>query len=156
MKEGFSDILYLLAMVAFFIFSAVMKSRKAKKNLPPQPKADDYDPWESEQEEDTSTVFEDVFKTQEDLTTETLAAQEAAERSRDLVKEQEWIAKQAIVAKQTARKFEDIQKTKIYKESQFKYSKVDSTNDSGSFWDEEEFDLKRAIVFSEILKRPEL
>jgi len=63
MKEGVGDILYLLAMAGFFIFSSIMKSRKAKKNLPPQPAPKEFDPWEDEEEESLPN-FEEIFKTE--------------------------------------------------------------------------------------------
>ncbi len=141
MKEGFSDILYLLAMVAFFIFSAVMKSRKAKKNLPPQPKVGENDPWEYEQE-DALPDFEDVFHT--------------TESNPDIVKEEEKIVKKVSIAKQFKESYENTHRIGKAKMNQSKSSSAYDLVDTGSFWDEEEFDLKKAIIFSEILKRPEL
>ena len=141
MKEGFSDILYLLAMVAFFIFSAVMKSRKAKKNLPPQPKVGENDPWEYEQE-DALPDFEDVFHTIESNT--------------DIIKEEEKRVEKVFIAEQPARSYESIHEVRRDREKKSTHSNEYDIPDAESFWDEEEFDLKRAIVFSEILKRPEM
>jgi hypothetical protein len=53
--------------------------------------------------------------------------------------------------------YKKLQKKKhSFKDGDFEYSEVDGTHDTDSYWDYEEFDLKKAVVFSEILKRPEL
>jgi len=134
MKEGLGDILYFLAMIAFFVISAIAKSKKGKKNVvtPPQPSGSTDGgsefPW-----------FDDVFKDEEES-----PAIEEVESA---------IAYERIpVSEET----EIVQKDVRKKREAFKYSEVEGSEFEGSFWDDEEFDLKRAIVFSEILKRPEL
>ncbi len=156
MKDGLGDILYLVAMAALFIFSSIMKSRKAKKNLPPQPVPEKFDPWEDE-EEDTTPTFEDIFRTQPTTNIpEPAPVPVVAEGRRDIVKEREMITKQMFSTQQPAAMGPDSEKKQMFKEDSFEYSEVDGTHDTDSYWDHEEFDLKKAVVFSEILKRPEL
>ena len=154
MKDGLSDILYLVAMAAFFIFSSIMKSRKAKKNLPPQPAPEKFDPWEDE-EEDTTPTFEDIFRTQSTTKVPEPVPVVAESRS-DIVKEREKITRHMFSMQQPEAMGPDNQKKLKIREDTFEYSKVDDTHEVDSFWDYEEFDLKKAVIFSEILKRPVL
>ncbi len=156
MKDGLGDILYLVAMAALFIFSSIMKSRKAKKNLPPQPAPEKFDPWEDE-EEDTTPTFEDIFRTQPTTNIpEPTPAPVVAKSRTDLVKEREEITRQMFAAQQPVASDQRKQPADVAVGSGFEYSEVDGTHDTDSYWDYEEFDLKKAVVFSEILKRPEL
>ena len=156
MKEGYGDILYLLALVAFFVFSSIMKSRKAKKNMPAQPAQGEHNSWETEQE-DSSSDYNDIFETQQSTTiTEMAAAPVVAETRSDIVREREKITKQMFGVQQPVATNPDNKNMNPLKESDFAYSEVDGTHDADSYWDNEEFDLKKAIVFSEILRRPEL
>ncbi|GEM_PF-5894330 len=156
MKEGFGDILYLVAMVGFFIFSAIMKSRKAKKNLPPQPAPKEVDPWENEEEE-SSPNFEDIFRTVPTTKVlEPVATPVVAEGRSDIVKERERITEQLFSQQQTMRSVSRSQKVDMPMGSTIEFTEIDETHDSISFWENEEFDLKKAVVFSEILKRPEI
>jgi len=155
MKDGLGDILYLVAMAALFIFSSIMKARKAKKNPPPQPAPDQSAPW-ADEEEETLPKFEDIFRTQPvTKVPEPAPAPVAADVRSDIVMERERITEQMFSTQQPAAMGPDNKNKQILKE-EFEYSEVDGTHDSESYWDYEEFDLKRAIVFSEILKRPEL
>ena len=156
MKDGLGDILYLVAMAALFIFSSIMKARKAKKNPPPQPAPDQSDPW-ADEEEETLPKFEDIFRTQPvTKVPEPAPAPVAADVRSDIVMERAKITEQMFAAQQPTVAAATGQPAEVAMESDFEYSEVDGTHDSESYWDYEEFDLKRAVVFSEILKRPEL
>ena len=156
MKDGLGDIMYLVAMAALFIFTSIMKSRKAKENLPSQPAPERSDPWEDEEEEPLPN-FEDIFRTQPvTKVPEPAPAPVVAESRTDLVKEREEITRQMFAAQQPTVSDQRTQSADVVVGSDFEYSEVDGTHDTDSYWDYEEFDLKKAVVFSEILKRPEL
>ncbi len=141
MKDGFGDILYLLAMVAFFVFSAVMKSRKAKKKLLSQPEPVSQDSYGHERE-DALEDFDDFFNT--------------TENNIGAVKEEEKRVEKVFVTEPPTRRFDSIYKTRIDRKIEPAFSSDYDIHETVSFWDEEEFDLKKAVIFSEILKRPEL
>ncbi len=141
MKEGLGDILYFLAMIAFFVISAISKSKKAKKKVVPPPKPFDHPampkkgagnsgfPWLDE-------IFEEES---EDIVTET-------------VQEPEPVNEEVIIEVENDQKAKNI----IKKQKQpFDHYDVKDSDQEGSYWDEEEFDLRKAVIFSEILKRPE-
>ena len=156
MKEGLGDILYLVAMAAFFIFSSIIKARKAKRNLPHQPSPEKFDPWEDE-EVVTAPTFEDIFRTQPTTKVpEPAPASVAAEQRRNIVRERESITLQMFDMQTPEAMGPEKKKKHSFKDGDFEYSEVDGTHDTDSYWDYEEFDLKKAVVFSEILKRPEL
>ncbi len=139
MKEGLGDILYFLAMIAFFVISAIVKSKKAKKNaVPPS------EPSGQSEEGHRSSGFpwlDDVFRDEE----EELSAEEEVKPAPVF---------EGLASRRDATL--NIQKKEPVKREMFKYSEVEGSEFGGSYWDEEEFDLERAIIFSEILKRPEL
>ena len=139
MDERLGDILYLLALAAFFIFSSIMKAKKAKKSTLPQPEpADDKEPYEYEQPE-FPTNFDDFMDAFDDNVKEApetkVKKPSTSQRIKTDYPEQSRIAKPkpALIIEE-----------------------YEHSESSESFWDEEEFDLKKAIIFSEILKRPEL
>ena len=146
MKEGLGDILYFLAMIAFFVISSIAKSKKAKKKgVPPVEPVNYPDENEESSERPDLQWLNDVFKEEEEITpapeqvtpTPPPAYENLSTAQNNIVKE----AKSSKVSK---------------KRELFKYSEVEGSESDGSYWNDEEFDLKRAIIFSEILKRPEL
>ena len=155
MKENLGDILYFLAMIAFFVISAIAKSKKAKKKVVPPPKPVEKPeknvgdggssgfPWLDEifKEEEQEVVEEQV----PDTGTETEAVKEVPVDDRIEIK----VMKEELVDDRI--EIDEV----VFEHENFIYSTVES-EDGGSYWDEEEFDLRRAVIFSEILKRPEL
>jgi hypothetical protein len=133
MKTNWGDILYLLAMLAFFIISSIVKSKK-KNAAPPVPEPEeDYFP-DTPSADPFAGIFDDDEEYEqppEPVRVETKPVVNTPPPSP--VKE-----KVGIIT--------DNSGSFVYNED----------HESGSFWDEEEFDLRRAVVFSEILKRPEI
>jgi hypothetical protein len=142
MKEGLGDILYFLAMIAFFVISSIAKSKKAKKKVVPPPQQEGF-PDENEPANSSNFPWLDDFFQDEE---EEIPAQ-ATESGYETVYETP-ITKQGPVLEEES--------NITPKRELFKYSEVENSEHEDSYWDEEEFDLRRAIVFSEILKRPEL
>jgi len=136
MDERIGDILYLLALVAFFVFSSIMKSKKHKKNIP-QPEPASEESHENEQEE-FPTNFDDFPDHFDD----------------NIIKEEVEIkVERPSTFQKTKTDFRKPAQPKKSEPAVITESKDESTE---SFWDEEEFDLRKAVIFSEILKRPEL
>ena len=144
MKEGLGDILYFLAMIAFFVISSIAKSKKAKKQAVPPSEPTGY-PEDTETSGEDSSGFpwlDDIFQDEEE-------EPPVAETMPETMPGYENMAVEPKPAYT-----EETANTK--KREAFVYSEIDDSDGTGSFWDEEEFDLRKAIVFSEILKRPEL
>ena len=143
MKEGLGDILYFLAMIAFFVISSIAKSKKAKKNAAPAPEAEpeNYpDGTEATDEDHRFPWLDDIFNDEEEK--ETLQEETPTPPVFESLSEKHY---------QSTKKENTPKKREI-----FQYSEVEDSGSAGSYWDEEEFDLRRAVIFSEILKRPEL
>jgi hypothetical protein len=138
--EGIGDILYLLAMLAFFVFSAVMKSRK-KKQAPSAYPTDEYTE-KPNQEDDVLQELRDLFQPKSPT-----PAPSVREIPVQPVRQE---AKTTIPSPSLKRTL----KTIIPTEKRNVTIQIEEKED-GSYWDQEEFDLQKAIVFSEILKRPD-
>lgn len=145
MKEGLGDILYFLAMIAFFVISAIAKSKKAKKKVVPPSKPFDHPAMPKKGAGNSGFPWlDEIFKEEsEDVVTETVQEPEP---------EPELVAEEVVIEVETDRKV----KNNIKKQKQpFDHYDVKDSDQEGSYWDEEEFDLRKAVIFSEILKRPE-
>ncbi|NPA36683.1 MAG: hypothetical protein GXO47_07520 [Chlorobi bacterium] len=136
MKSSWGDIVYLLVMVVFFIISSIAKARK--KNATPVP--------HPETEEDmfpdgaSPDPFAGIFDEDEQVHD---------------TKEPVFVPRAESIPVEKSKPVSSSQET-AYSQEKEKIFSYDDSEEHGSFWDNEEFDLRRAVVFSEILKRPEI
>ena len=143
MKEGLGDILYFLAMIAFFVISAISKSKKAKKKVVPASKPFDHPVMPKKSEGSSGFPWLDEIFEEDEANVE----QETVQGT-----EPEPVAVEVIREVETNGEVKD----NIKKQEQpFDYYDVKGSDQEGSYWNEEEFDLRKAVIFSEILKRPE-
>ncbi len=142
MKEGLGDILYFLAMIAFFVISAIAKSKKEKKKVVPPSVPAGYPDESSEQSE--FPWLDEAFEENE----EPLMTEEPVPEPKPVPDFRRASADRMAAS--------NIQMKAPREHKIFIYSEVEGSESDGSYWDEEEFDLKKAMIFSEILKRPDL
>jgi hypothetical protein len=152
--DSIGDILYILVMVGALIFSVIKKSRDAARNreVMPESEAEDY-PQEAfppfsewlDDEVITKPTREFQYEPEiEPMQAERLQHQKLQYKKPDY---------QSIRKSDSLKRPERI--TRITRKPVHKSlaDEADSYNDS-SVWDGESFDLKRAIIYSEIIKRP--
>jgi hypothetical protein len=154
MGDSLGDILYILVMIGALIFSVIKKSRNAGRNgeVVPEHEVEDYS-------DDTLPPFREWFDDEaikkppreyqnepeiEPMQAEKLQHQKLQYKKPDY---------QSIKKSDSLRRPERI--TRITRKPVHK-SLAEETDsyDKDSVWDAENFDLKQAIIYSEIIKRP--
>lgn len=131
--DDFGDILYVLAMVAALIFSAFKKSKQAKRR-PPMPEQNSPSPYNPmDEEEPVMDELRDLFMPK------TPKVEPAPKVSKPV---QQAPAKPASNA--------------IHHYKQTERLEVEDLDDEGQGFefDTEDFDLRKAVIYSEILNRP--
>ncbi|MBI9063374.1 MAG: hypothetical protein JEZ14_15435 [Marinilabiliaceae bacterium] len=133
--DDFGDILYVLAMLAALVFSAIRKSKQSKKRpaAPMENQADPFDPMEEEE-----PIIQDL---------------------RDLFKPKP-VRPQPVsdVSEIKTGQAKSFQKAYIHKTPRRSTKPLDAIEpeeayDSNDFF-EDGIDLRQAVIYSEILKRP--
>ncbi len=131
--EDFGDILYVLAVLAALVFSAFKKQKQANKKKPVFDEDEsDYDPMG---EDDVLSELKELFQPK--------AKETPLPKEEKVVKEEPlFIQNQKSV---------EIKKEPVIKE-EIKIVDLKETDESG--FDKEQIDLRQAVIYSEILKRP--
>jgi hypothetical protein len=132
--DDIGNILYILVMLAALIFSAYKKQKKAKR---PMQMPDDHP-----QQEGEPMVEEDVFEELREL------FQQPKPKARPVVQEVKVEKKEVPLHMQRK---EEPKKPNLPKEEPVELISVE---DESSEFDKEQIDLRQAVIYSEILKRP--
>ena len=133
--DDFGDILYVLAMLAALVFSAIRKSKQSKKRsaAPVETQPDAFDPME--EEEPIIQDLRDLFKPRQP---KPQPVPDASEFKTEQVKSYQ----------QTS-----IPKTQRRSTKPLEVDDLDETSGTADLF-EEGIDLRQAVIYSEILKRP--
>ena len=132
--DDFGDILYVLAMLAALVFSAIRKSKQSKKQpaAPVETPADRFDPME--EDEPIIQDLRDLFKPRQPR------PQPATEAS--VQKTEPVTGRQTIISRIPHRLTKPLEVIDL-----------DETSAPTDLF-EEGIDLRQAVIYSEILKRP--
>ncbi len=131
--DDFGDILYVLAMLAALVFSVIKKSNQAKKR-PSVPMDTEPDPFEPMEEEPIIQDLRDLFKPRQPR------PQPATEPS--VQKTEPVTGRQTIISRIPHRLTKPLEVIDL-----------DETSAPTDLF-EEGIDLRQAVIYSEILKRP--
>ena len=133
--DDFGDILYILAMLAALVFSAIKKSKQSKKRpaAPVETQPDPFDPME--EDEPIIQDLRDLFKPKP------VKPQPVPEVSK--------------VKTEQAKPFQKASLSQTPKRSTktLDIIDIDETTEDNEFL-EDGIDLRQAVIYSEILKRP--
>jgi len=133
--DDFGDILYILAMLAALVFSAIKKSKQSKKRpaAPVETQPDPFDPME--EDEPIIQDLRDLFKPKP------VKPQPVPEVSK--------------VKTEQAKPFQKASLSQTPKRSTktLDIIDIDETTEANEFL-EDGIDLRQAVIYSEILKRP--
>ncbi|TAJ14642.1 hypothetical protein DMA11_04530 [Marinilabiliaceae bacterium JC017] len=136
MENGIGEILYIVAMLAIFVFSAYKKSQQAKKKVtPPNQTPHVPDPMD---EEDIMKELKDLFQPQQPGKATVPVEKKPV---------------QPVVPTDTnkyAKPQAKISERKISREIKVELEE----EGEGNHILDEDFDLRKAVIYSEILKRP--
>lgn len=131
--EDFGDILYILAMLAALVFSALRKKKKVKEQsrVPDQPAHSPFDPLE--EEDDVLADLKELFKPEKKAEPEPVFVKEEPQKVQ--------LPKKYKATRETIKPeaIELISLNDDYHEFEF---------------DKENLDLRQAVIYSEILNRP--
>ena len=131
--DDFGDILYVLAMLAALVFSVIKKSNQAKKR-PSVPMDTEPDPFDPMEEEPIIQDLRDLFKPRQPR------PQPATEAS--VQKTEPVTVRPTIISRIPHRLTKPLEVIDL-----------DETSAPTDFF-EEGIDLRQAVIYSEILKRP--
>ncbi|WP_430814614.1 hypothetical protein [Carboxylicivirga sp. RSCT41] len=134
--DDIGNILYILAMLAALIFSAYKKQKQSKRPM--------QAPDEPMRPETESMGEEDVFEELREL------FQNPKPKPQPVVQEPKVVKKEMPLHMQ---KKEVLKKTEHAKEEPVKLVSIDEESEGFEF-DKEQIDLRQAVIYSEILKRP--
>ncbi|MBS2211671.1 hypothetical protein KEM09_09670 [Carboxylicivirga mesophila] len=133
--DDIGNILYILAMLAALVFSAFKKQKQAKKQMPaPDEQAPTYHPMD---EEDIMGELKELFQKPKVEKPKPAAVKSPV--------------KSHTTPFRTLNK--DVKKAAPVPASAPIVLEVDES-DEASFFDKEQIDLRQAVIYSEILKRP--
>ena len=129
--EDFGDILYVLVMLGALVFSAIRKSKQTKKRPSmPEPDRSSYDPMD---EEPVIEDLRDLFRPKSPM------PEPVRVKPKEVVKPIVNTPKEKLSNKKPAKPIEVIN--------------VDES-DGGFEFDAGDIDLRKAVIYSEILNRP--
>ncbi|ASB48813.1 hypothetical protein [Alkalitalea saponilacus] len=157
MGDALGDIVYILLMLGALIFSLYKKSKSAGQDGDFMP---EHEVGESPGE--AFPTFKDLFGDADEeekvpaigkKTPETEYATMQAEKLKPQKLEYKKPVYQSIQKRERIKKPERVSRIK-QKISQMSLATKEKAIDETSYWDDEEFDLKKAIIYSEIIKRP--
>ncbi|MCG8580430.1 MAG: hypothetical protein MI866_10960 [Bacteroidales bacterium] len=134
--DDIGNILYILAMLAALIFSAYKKQKQAKKPM--------QAPDEPVQPDTEAMGEEDVFEELREL------FQNPKPKPQPVVEQPEKIKKEVPLHMQ---KKEEPKKNDVPKHKPVELISIDEEEESSGF-NKEQIDLRQAVIYSEILKRP--
>ena len=133
--DDFGDILYILAMLAALVFSAIKKSKQSKKRpaAPVETQPDPFDPME--EDEPIIQDLRDLFKPKP------VKSQPVPEVSKIKTEQAKPFQKESLsqTPKRSTKTLDIID--------------IDETTEANDFL-EDGIDLRQAVIYSEILKRP--
>ena len=134
--EDFGDILYILAMLAALVFSALRKKKQVKErpNQPVETSRSPFDPFE--EDDNVFDELKEIFRPEEREVEPAPVIKE--EKPKEVLKRIEY-KKEKYVPKKVSKTVELIALEEDY--------------DDFSFI-EEEVDIRKAVIYSEILNRP--
>ncbi|MBK3517476.1 hypothetical protein [Carboxylicivirga marina] len=136
--DDIGNILYILAMLAALVFSAIKKQKQAKKPrpMPENESRPEHDPMQ-EPEEDILGELRELFQ----------------KPQQEVVKEEKVkkVAKDVPLYMQAKKK--ETKRAMTSKKEHVKVGELEDDNEGFEF-DKEQIDLRQAVIYSEILKRP--
>lgn len=134
LMDDIGNILYILAMLAALVFSAYKKQKQAKKQVPmPEDEQPAYHPMD---EEDIVDELRELFQ------------KPKVEKPTPGVKKPSPVKPAEV---KSSKKVE-VRKSKPVIKEEIKLEVFDEVDDMG--FDKEQIDLRQAVIYSEILKRP--
>jgi len=134
--EDFGDYFYIIAMLAAFVFSIFKKQKKAKQNVP-APHGSDQPSYDPTQEEDILEDLRELFQSKEEQRPKATVQKQAPQATPLHMRNKPSV--QSPVSKPKQPIFED---------------NAIEDEEIGFEFEKEEIDLRQAVIYSEILRRP--
>jgi hypothetical protein len=154
MDKAPGDIIYIIVMLAIFIFSALKKKKRVNEDEIPVPEREVENPME-----EVLSPFEDILRDDEGKKKEDVAVTTSSSENRQKnLRGTPFVKKDYVFTSNTlpgdARR--QRKNRASGRQSFFKSEKKEFFEEEEPYREEEEwFDLRKAVVFSEILKRPD-
>ncbi len=134
--DNFGDILYILAMIAAFVYSVYKKQKKAKNNVPT--------PQDANQPQYNDTKEGDILEELKEL----LQQKEKKHSQPPVEKKAPLVVPLHMQAKRNVKKTVTLPKQNFMEDNPIEAEEI------GIEFDKEQIDLRQAVIYSEILKRP--
>lgn len=135
--DDIGNILYILAMLAALVFSAYKKQKQSKRQQQPMPEEEHRPAYDPMDEDDVLTELKELFgkpKAEPKPVVEEAVVQKVEVKPKPLVIQDEKVSEKV--------KQEPI-RLEVYDDEP-----------EGFIFDKEQIDLRQAVIYSEILKRP--
>jgi hypothetical protein len=155
MEKVPGDIIYILVMLAIFIFSALKKKKRVSEDEIPVPEREGKSPMD-----EVFSPFKDIFDDEEEeKKKETAATTPSPENRKENLRGSPFVKEDYVFTSNTSPGDARRQRRNRTPGRQpfLKSGETESIEGEEEAYSEEEewFDLRKAVVFSEILKRPD-